>query len=203
MPSKSTPARVLFRPGRDFGTIVIPITRQPARTWFRVHRTDVPALDFGLQPHHRFSHASCPYPLLYVGPNVQTCLWEAFGDDVFQGSRTLAASKWTGRCASQITVPELKVCAVSTGRTRDAMGVDKSSLLDDDLSIPQEWGLALQKHPAGFEAIKYSSRFVDQPCLALLDRGSIKSQLKVKLLGELENLAAAVDWLHERKAALV
>jgi hypothetical protein len=83
------------------------------------------------------------------------------------------------------------------------MGVDKSSLLDDDLSIPQEWGLALQKHPAGFEAIKYSSRFVDQPCLALLDRGSMKSQLKVKLLGGLENLAAAVDWLHERKAALV
>ena len=203
MPSKSTPARALLQPGADFNTKTIPVTRQPARTWFRVHRAGVPALDFGIQNHHRFSHASCPYPLLYVGPNLQTCLWEVFGDDVFQGSRTIAASKWAERCVSQITVPELRVCAISTERTREAMAVDKSSLLDDDLSIPQEWGLALQKHPAGFEAIKYTSRFVDQPCLALFDRGGLKSQLKVKLLGELENLDAAVDWLHERKAALV
>jgi hypothetical protein len=31
----------------------------------------------------------------------------------------------------------------------------------------------------------------------------LKSKLKVKLLGEWETLDAAVDWLHERKAALV
>lgn len=203
MPSKSKPARTLLRPGTGFDTKTIPVTPQPARTWFRVHRPGVPALDFGIHDYHRFSHASCPYPLLYVGPNIQTCLWEVFGDDVFQSDCTIAISKWTGRCVSQITVPELKVCAISTERTREAMSVDKSSLLDDDLSIPQDWGLAVQKHPAGFEAIKYTSRFVDQPCLALFDRGGLKSKLKVKLLGELENLDAAVDWLHERKAALV
>jgi hypothetical protein len=163
----------------------------------------MPALDFGIRDYHRFSHASCPYPLLYAAPNVQTCLWEVFGDDVFQNDCTIAIGRWTGRCVSQITVPELKVCAVSTERTREAMAVDKSSLLDDDLSVPQEWGLALQKHPAGFEAIKYTSRFADQPCLALFDRDGLKSRLKVKLLGELENLDAAVDWLHERNAALV
>lgn len=203
MPSKPNPARTLLRPGTDFDTKTIPVTRQPTRTWFRVHRAGVPALDFGIQDYHRFSHAGCPYPLLYVGPNVQTCLWEVFGDDVFQNDCTIAISKWTGRCVSQITVPELKVCALSSERTREAMAVDKASLLDDDLSIPQEWRLALQKHPAGFEAIKYTSRFVDQPCLALFDRGRLKSKLKVKWLGELENLEAAVDWLHERKAALV
>jgi hypothetical protein len=203
MPNKPKPARTLLRPGADFDTRTIPVTRQPARTWFRVHRAGMPALDFGIHDYHRFSHASCPYPLLYVGPNVQTCLWETFGDDVFQDDCTIAISKWTGRCVSQITAPELKVCAISTERTREAMAVDKSSLLDDDLGIPQAWGLALQKHPAGFEAIKYTSRFVDQPCLALFDRGGLKSRLKVKLLGELEKLDAAVDWLHERNAALV
>lgn len=203
MPSRPQPVRTLLRPGADFDTKRIPVTRQPARTWFRVHRAAVPALDFGIHDYHRFSHASSPYPLLYVGPNIQTCLWEAFGDEVFQNDCTIAISKWTGRCVSQITVPDLKVCAISTERTREAMAVDKSSLLNDDLSIPQDWGLASQKHPAGFEAIKYTSRFVDQPCLALFDRGGLKSKLNAKLLGEVENLDAAVDWLRERKAALV
>ena len=145
----------------------------------------------------------CPYPLLYVGPNIQTCLREVFGDDVLQGTHTIAASKWTERCISQITVPELKVCAISTEKTRDAMGVEKGSLLAVDFAITQEWGLAIQQHLAGFQAVKYTSRFVDQPCLALFDRGGLKSKLKVKLLGDLENLDDAVDWLHERKAALV
>jgi len=203
MPNNPPPARTLFRPGQDFNTKAIPVTRQPARTWFRVHRKVVSALDFGIRSYHRFSHAHCPYPLLYVGPNIQTCLREVFGDDVLQGTNTIAASKWTGRCVSQITLPELKVCAISTEKTRDAMGVEKGSLLAADFAITQEWGLAVQQHPAGFQAIKFTSRFVDQPCLALFDRGDLKSQLKVKLLGDLENLDDAVDWLHERKAAPV
>ena len=97
----------------------------------------------------------------------------------------------------------MKVCAVSLERTRDAMSVDKASLLEADLTIPQAWGLAVQGHPAGFEAIKYSSRFLDQLCLTLFDRGGLQAKLRAKALGDLSNLDAAVDWLDERKAALV
>jgi hypothetical protein len=140
---------------------------------------------------------------LYVGPNLQTCLWEVFGDDVFQGNRTIASTRWLGRRVTQIRVPELRVCAVSLESTRDVMGVDKSSLLAADLSVPQAWGLAVQQHQAGFQAIKYTSRFVDQPCLALFDRGGLQGKLTSELLGDLEDLDEAVDWLHERKAALV
>jgi hypothetical protein len=82
------------------------------------------------------------------------------------------------------------------------MSVDKASILAADLTIPQAWGLAVQRHPAGFEAIKYTSRFLDQPCLALFDRGGLQSKLRVKALGALNKLDAAVDWLDERKAAL-
>jgi len=203
MPSNPKPTRTLLRPGRDFGQRQIPVTRQPPRLWFRVHRSSVPALDFGIHPFHRFSHSHCPCPLLYVGPNLRTCLWEVFGDDVFEGRRTIAARKWSGRRVTQISVPELKVCAVSLEPTRDAMGVDKGSLLAVDLNVPQEWGLAVQQHPAGFQAIKYTSRFVDQPCLALFDRCGLHSKLTFKLLGDLADLDDAVDWLHERKAALV
>jgi hypothetical protein len=54
-----------------------------------------------------------------------------------------------------------------------------------------------------FEAIKYASRFLDQPCLALFDRGGLQGQLQVKALGPLNSLDAAVDWLDDPKAALV
>ena len=95
------------------------------------------------------------------------------------------------------------MCAVSLERTRDALSVDKASLLAADLTIPQAWGLAVQGHPAVFKAIKYSSRFLDQPCLTLFDRGGLQAKLRAKALGALSNLDVAVDWLDERKAALV
>jgi hypothetical protein len=203
MPNKSRQARALVRPAPDLKERQIPATRQPARAWFRLHRSTASAVSFGLHPFHRFSHATAPYPVLYLGPNISTCLWEVFGDDVFQDNRVIAASKWRERSVSRITVPELKVCAVSLEKTRDVMGVDKASLLAVDLTVPQEWGLAVQEHPTSFQAIKYTSRFVDQPCLALFDRGDLSAQLKVNLLGSLDELDPAIDWLHERKAALV
>ncbi len=203
MPSSPNPARTPLKPGADFNERVIPVTRQPRRTWFRVHKSGSPAVLFGRFLHHRFSHPDCPFPLLYVGATLQTSLWEVFGDDLFQGNRVIAAAKWNGCCLSQIVVPELKVCAVSLERTREAMSVDKASLFAADLSIPQAWGLAVQEHPAAFEAIKYASRFLDQPCLALFDRAELQSRLLLKTLGTLNSLDAAVDWLDERKAALV
>lgn len=203
MPSSPHPARVPLRPGADFKQRAIPATRQPRRTWFRVHPAGTPAVQFGKLAHHRFSHPDSPFGLLYVGASVQTCLWEVFGDDVFQSQRVISAARWRARCVSQITVPELKVCAVNLERTRDAMSVDKASLMATDLNIPQAWGLAMQEHPAGFEAIKFFSRFLDQPCLALFDRGGLPARLQVEALGALSELDAAVDWLDQRKAALV
>jgi len=203
MPSKPRLNRPLLRPGADFGQRVIPVTRQPQRVWFRVHRTGAAAVRFGKLPHHRFSHPNAPFALLYVGATIQTCLWEYFGDDVFKGNRLISAGKWHGCSLSQITIPEVKACALNQERTRDAMSVDKASLLAANLAIPQAWGLAIQKHPADFEAIKYSSRFLDQPCLALFDRGDLQAKLRVRALGPLTGLDAAVDWLDERKAALV
>ena len=113
MPSDPSPARALLRPAADFNTWEIPVTRQPERSWFRVHKSGSPAVRFGIFPHHRFSHPHSPFPLLYVGATIQTCLWEVFGDDVFQGRRAISAGKWQGCCLSQIVVPELKVCAAS------------------------------------------------------------------------------------------
>jgi hypothetical protein len=203
MSNDPPPARVLLRPDPDFKQLPIPVTRQPQRIWFRVHKAGTPAILFAKFPRHRFSHPNCPFPFLYVGATLQTCLWEYFGDDVFHGKRMIAAGKWRGCCVSQILVPELNACAVSLEKTRDAMRVDKATLLAADLAVPQSWSLAIQEHPADFDAIKYSSRFLDQTCLALFERGRMQSRMRETLLGPLSSLDPAVDWLDERKAALI
>lgn len=203
MPSSPTPARVPLKPGPDFNQQTIPVTRQPRRAWFRIHRAGAPAAFFCCLPHHRFSHGKCPFELLYLGGSVQTCLWEYFGEDVFQGRRVISAAKWTGSSLSRVVVPELQVCAVTLERTREAMIVDKASLMAADLSIPQAWGWAVQEHPAGFQGIKYSSRFLDQPCLALFAREGLPAKLHVHALGSLTSLDIAIEWLDQRKAALV
>jgi hypothetical protein len=138
-----------------------------------------------------------------VAATLQTSLWEVFGDEILAGKRVISEGKWRGSSISRISVPEIQVCALNNARTREAMRVDKASLMASDLAVPQAWGLAVQRHPAGFQAIKYSSRFVDQACLALFDRAGLHAQLKVTHLGALTSLDAAMDWLHERKAALV
>jgi hypothetical protein len=203
MPSNPTPPRPLYTPNAGFNQRTIPVTRQPQRNWFRVHRSGAAAIQFGIRPHHRFSHASSPFPWLYVGATLSVCLWEYFGDEVFGGRHVIAAGKWDGCSLSQISIPQVKACAVSLEPTRNAMGVDKASVLAADIRVPQAWGLAVQQHPAAFEAIKYSSRFTDQPYLALFDRGDMAVRLQETLLGELKVLDAALDWLDERDVALL
>ncbi len=203
MSNKAQPDRQLLLPADDFDLRKIPVARQPMRHWFRVHRSSREPLFFGKFHHHRFSHPDCPYPLLYLGASIQTCLWEVFGDDVFQDRRVISEGRWMGSSVAQITVPEIKVCAAQDARTRDAMSVDKASLLAAHLAVPQAWGLAVQRHPAQFQALKYTSRFVDQACLALFDRDGVRAKLKTKSLGPLATLDPALDWLHERQAALV
>lgn len=203
MPSNPSPPRPLYKPGTEFSQRAIPVTRQPRRAWFRVHRSGSPAIEFRRLSHHRFSHPASPFPLLYVAASPQTCLWEYFGDNLFEGQRAICSGKWNGCSLSRIIVPQLNVRAASLERTREAMGLDKASLMAADLSIPQAWGLAVQQHPAAFEAIKYSSCFLDLPCLALFDRGGTAAKLQAELLGALSDLDAAVDWLDERNASLV
>lgn len=203
MPSKPALLRPLYTPDADFNQRLIPVTRQPQRNWFRVHRSGASAVQFGIRPHHRFSHGNSPFPWLYLAANVSVCLWEYFGDDVFGGRHVISKAKWDGCSLSRICVPQVQACAVGQESTRNAMRVDKSSLLAANLAIPQAWGLALQQHPAQFDSVKYSSRFIDQPCLALFDRGGLANRLQSTLLGELKTLDAAVDWLDEHAVSLV
>jgi hypothetical protein len=155
--------RPVRRPPSDLAALELPQTRQIARTWFRVHPAIYPAIRFSLLARHRFSHPDCPNKLLYLAMDAETCFWECFGDDMFDNGRVLAKTHWDDSSISKVMVPPLHLCDLSNTSTRSAITVDLTALMSADLAIPQEWGLAIQKHPARVRAIKFKSRFTGMP----------------------------------------
>jgi hypothetical protein len=158
---------------------------------------------FSVNPQHRFSHPDSAHPFLYLGIDARTCLWERFGDMMYDGEHVLPRQLWAKTVLTEIRVPELKVCDLTKERTRSAMTVDMTALMSHDLSVPQAWGLAIQRHRAAFQAIKYASRFNDRACLALFGSGNVPLQLTEKRLGPLTGIDEAVDWLEDHKVSLV
>ena len=63
--------------------------------------------------------------------------------------------------------------------------------------------MAIQRHPDGFQAIKYVSRFIRRPGLALFDRDKLKAHLKATRVGNLAQLDVTTDWLARYKVSLV
>jgi hypothetical protein len=200
--SSETPGHTLRHPATDFSQVKIPRTRQPARKWFRIHQHAHNAIHFSLNNTHRFSHEDCPYAVLYLAIDVDTCLFERFGDIAYDGARTVPQSLWEAHCISSIHVPELRLCDLTGSKTLSALQVDYMSLMHHELSTPQEWGLAIQMHPAEFQAIKFKSRFNGKACLAVFQRDNIGIRLRDKFLGSLLENEAAVDWLDKHKVSL-
>ena len=203
MPSEPKAERPLRLPAADLDQRPIPRRRQAGRKWFRVERVDSASLNFGLAPHHRFSHPDSPYPVLYLGSDPATCLWERFGDVMFDGNHTIPRNQWAASILTEIRVGELSVCDLADARVRAAMMVDVAALTSNDFAITHAWGLAIQRHPAGFQAIKYVSRFIRRPCLALFDRDNAKARLTARHVGNLAESEVTTDWLTRYTVSLV
>lgn len=200
--SASPAARPLRLPPADFATIKILRTRQPARNWFRVHQSRHSALYFSREPTHRFSHSACPFEFLYLGVDIETCLFERFGDTAYNNQKSIAGSLWNAHSISLVQVEELIVCDLTNAKTLSAMSVDLSALMHTDLQPPQAWGLAIQNHPAGFQGIKYRSRFNAKACLALFKRNRIEARLSETRLAPLVKSDPATEWLDKHKISL-
>jgi hypothetical protein len=198
--SASRPIRL---PPADLASQSLPGSRQIARAWFRVHRRGHSAIHFSLKPTHRYSHPNCPYPILYVGIDAETCLWEIFGDVVFDNERVVPESHWNDLVISNVQVPDLHLCDLSKTSTRSALTVDLTALMSAEVSVPQQWGLAIQTHPSNVPAIKFKSRFTGNACLAIFDRGSLRRQLRETALGPLSEFDAALNWLTRHEVTLL
>jgi hypothetical protein len=202
--SSSGPAnRPVRHPPPDLANQQLPRSRQIARKWFRVHSVAHQALYFSLNPAHRYSHPSCPCKILYVAIDPETCLFERFGDTLYDQRHHLPRTLWDSSAISTIDVPPFHLCDLSTTTTRAALTVDLAALMSADISLPQEWGLAIQNHPSQVPAIKFRSRFTNRACLAIFERPGVDGQLKESLLGHLNQYGPALEWLTKYEVALV
>ena len=197
------PTRPTRLPPAHLDAEELPRTRQIARSWFRVHPRKSHAIFFNLKPTHRFSHPECPFPILYVAMDAETCLWEVFGDSIFDHGRAVPKAQWDDLAVSTIAVPHLHLCDLSKTTTRSALTVDLAALMKDDLNVPQAWGLAIQRHPSQVPAVKYRIRFTGEPCLAIFDRGGIRRQLRESSRGGLNQFDSALTWLTKNQVTLV
>ncbi len=200
--SSSPAVRTLRLPAPDFDKLKIPRTRQPVGKWFRVHQTLHSALYFSLDPAHRFSHKDCPYPVLYLGVNIDTCLFERFGNEAYDGAKTLPQSLWKAHSVSLFQVPAMCVCDLTKPETLSALRVDLTALMNEKLDVPQKWGLVIQKHPSNFQGIKYKSRFNDRACLAVFQRDGVEKSMPDSALGAISALDEAADWLDRHRVRL-
>ena len=180
----------------------IPRSRQPVRNWFRVHQPRHSAAYFSLNTHHRFSHKDCQFPLLYLGADVDTCLFERFGDIAYDNQKAIPQFLWNAYCVSSVQVPEIHICDLTNARTLSALLVDLAALMRAEGATPQEWGLALQRHPANFQGIKFKSRFNGKACMAVFQRDGLEKRLREQRLSHLANDDAAMDWLNKHQVSL-
>jgi len=194
-------ARTLRLPPADLSDSKIRRTQQGPRLWYRVHQSRFEAIHFSLRDLHRFSHPDCAHSYLYLGCDTATCLFERFGDEMYDGGLAVAFSLWQTHSVSAIHVPAIHLCDLTNAKTLSALRVDLSALMHNDLKIPQLWGLAIQQHPANFQAIKFKSRFNGKMCLALFNRDNLAKRLKDSAIVSLLNSGDAADWLHKHKVS--
>lgn len=161
------------------------------------------AIEFSLNPEHRFSHPDCPFPVLYLAEAPATCLWERFGDDVLNPGSMVARSLWQSRMLSRVEVPELRLCDLTDAATVFRARVDLSALTSANLTIPQEWGLRLQEHSSRFDGLRYLSRFDARPCLALFARPGLVPRLRAEPISDLVDSPAGDHFLRQHHVSLV
>lgn len=195
--------RPLRLPTPDFGNLALPVTSCPARALWRIHAQGTSALRFHIHPGHRFSHADCPAGLLYLAESPATCLWERFGDDVLSPDARVSLAVWTTQVVSRVDVPPLRLCDLTDELTRSRAKVDLGALNHPDLSVPQAWGLAIQRHPAGFDGLRYRSRFDHQPCIALFGWDRLRTRVAETRVTDLVDSPDAEEFLTRHQVALV
>lgn len=201
-------ARPIYLPAKNFNDRQIPASNLPTQTWWRIHAVQRQALNFSTNPGHRFSPSENAVEVLYLAADINTCLWEIFGDEILAGSTVLSLAAWSTRVISKIHLsPTLvsthKLCNLNSTATRTALGCDLSSLFHHDLSIPQKWAEAIQKHPKSFAGLLYTSRFTRKRCLALFSPPSNKKKLKVLNTTPLTENTHTLTFLTKNKIALI
>lgn len=161
--------RAIRLPPSAFPEREIPACRLRKSVFHRLHRASADPILYTCSQSHRFSHPDLPYPVLYAGKDFETCAMEVFGDTMIDHNLDIALASWMAKTLTRMNI-SAKVCDLTDSKTRMACGIDLAAIKHPDLSIPQQWALAIAAHPTHFDGILYPSRFTGKACIALFDR---------------------------------
>ena len=191
-------------PSADFDRKPLPYRTVNGLTALRIHGGNRAAVQFRVASSHRFSHPDAPGGLLYLAFDLETCLWECFGDAILAPVSVISRSVWMNRRVSCLTsATSFRICDLTDLKTRSSLKVDLSTLNHTDLVVPNAWGLAIQNHPDYVDGMYYLSRFTGKQCLLLFERNRLSTSLETELLGDLSDLECADRFLDENKIAIV
>jgi len=197
-------SRPIRLPAADFDLTPLPLSQTKPVEAIRVHSVQFPAISFRLNPDHRFSHPDAPGGLLYMGEDLETCLWECFGDAILDKGSKITRVLWQSRMVSRITFASPpRICDLTSLSVRRTLGIDLSAMKHTELDVPQAWGLAIQNHPDKVDGLRYFSRFTGNPCVALFERPGLASQLRETPVSLLAELDTADNFLDANSIALV
>lgn len=141
---------------------------------------------------------------MYLAEDLETCLWECFGDAILDPGARVPLLKWSQSQTSEIGLNQpLPVCDLTDLGTRRDLGLDLSALNHPDLAVPQAWGLALQTHPASVGGFYFPSRFTGRRCLVLFDRPDVANALSSKPGESLLEIADAVEFINRNQIKLI
>jgi hypothetical protein len=199
--SASRPIRL---PAKDFAKKPLPFETIAGFKALRLHGATRPAVQFRSVPAQRFSHPASTRDLIYLGEDLETCLWESFGDAILNPGSVISRSIWMTRQVSEIYASaKLRLCDLTDHKTRTILKVDLSALKHTELQIPQTWGLAIMSHPEAVDGFYYASRFTGRRCAVLFGGNRIASILESKSVGALTDLEESGPFLEENEIALV
>lgn len=188
-------------PAAEFAQRDLPLRAWAAGEMLRVHSAHFGAAFFSLNATHRYPHPGSPTAMMYGGEDLETCLWECFGDAVIDPGSMIARTVWDERRVSRIRPARtLRLVDLTELATRRVVGVDLSALKHPDLEVPQAWGRALAGHPAGADGIRFPSRFTGRPCVAWFERSAVG---EIEVVGRLTKLEEAEAFLDTNEIALV
>lgn len=195
--------RPLRLPAEDFSSRSIPVLEVGIYHLHRIHETGRAPLYFSRNDGHRFSPEKGAFAVCYFAESAETCLWERFGDEVLMPGASVARGIWFTRSVSHVRVSHLRVCDLTNADVRAACRVDLTALLHSELAVPQAWAASIQAHPVGFEALKYLSRFNQQPCVALFQKPGVPERCRVVQTHPLVSLPESDAFLASQRVALI
>lgn len=149
-------------------------TQGIAGSFVRIHQCRYSALYFGKTGVYRFDAPHHEYGVLYIADHIDGAFVETFGDvwDVQAHYNIVSAARLVSRCVSAVHLARpITVCDL-TDEGLARIGAD-GRLTSGDRLMAQQWSLAIWRHTAAVDGIRYRVRH-DQSeiAIALFDRAA-------------------------------